>query len=163
MSGYFGNEPTCTRCDYPRRLHHLLGVDHDYQASNAKAPDAGQGIEGSESHPASKQGTNSAVTLPNVPTPAEAIADVSPDSGTTTTALEHVIGADTDSGQARVTLDRFDAVSQDGTIASDRWTVSFRSIGNNLPEIPAADIPVLIDRLTEMHRAWLYLDPANIS
>jgi len=51
MTGYFGDEPTCQRCDYPRRLHHLLGVEHDYTAHQIEnnAPDAGQGIEGSES------------------------------------------------------------------------------------------------------------------
>ncbi|AOD21312.1 hypothetical protein IM25_06480 [Rhodococcus sp. p52] len=50
MAGYFGTEPTCARCDYPRRLHHLLGVEHDYtEPPNENAPDAGQGIEGSES------------------------------------------------------------------------------------------------------------------
>lgn len=32
MSYYFGDEPTCTRCDYPERLHQLLRVDHDYAA-----------------------------------------------------------------------------------------------------------------------------------
>lgn len=52
MAGYFGDEPTCARCDYPRRLHHLLGVDHDYtEQPNKKAPDAGQGTEGNESDP----------------------------------------------------------------------------------------------------------------
>lgn len=50
MAGYFGNEPTCARCDYPRRLHHLLGVEHDYtERPSENAPDAGQGIEGNES------------------------------------------------------------------------------------------------------------------
>ncbi len=50
MAGYFGAEPTCARCDYPRRLHHLLGVNHDYtEPPNENAPDAGQGIEGNES------------------------------------------------------------------------------------------------------------------
>ncbi|WMM73005.1 hypothetical protein RCF27_01225 [Rhodococcus pyridinivorans] len=50
MAGYFGDEPTCQRCDYPRRLHHLLGVEHDYtERPEENAPDAGQGIEGNES------------------------------------------------------------------------------------------------------------------
>ncbi|WP_064256160.1 hypothetical protein [Rhodococcus sp. HS-D2] len=41
MAGYFGDEPTCRRCDYPRRLHHLLGVDHDYdERSQENAPGA---------------------------------------------------------------------------------------------------------------------------
>lgn len=40
-AGYFGDEPTCVRCDYPRRLHHLLGVDHDYtEQPNENAPGA---------------------------------------------------------------------------------------------------------------------------
>jgi len=30
MAGYFGDEPTCARCDYPRRLHHMLRVEHEY-------------------------------------------------------------------------------------------------------------------------------------
>lgn len=48
-AGYFGDEPTCVRCDYPRRLHHLLGVDHDYtERPNENAPDARQGNEGNE-------------------------------------------------------------------------------------------------------------------
>ena len=52
MTGYFGDEPTCQRCDYPRRLHHLLGVEHDYtEPPNENAPDAGQGTEGNESNP----------------------------------------------------------------------------------------------------------------
>lgn len=51
MTGYFGDEPTCQRCDYPRRLHHLLGVEHDYtEPPKENAPDAGQGIEGNESN-----------------------------------------------------------------------------------------------------------------
>jgi len=48
--GYFGTETTCQQCNYPRQLHHLLGVDHDYtERPNENAPDAGQGIEGNES------------------------------------------------------------------------------------------------------------------
>jgi hypothetical protein len=30
MASYFGDEPTCTRCDYPARLHHLLNMAHEY-------------------------------------------------------------------------------------------------------------------------------------
>ena len=45
MVGYFGDEPTCRRCDYPRRLHHLLRVDHDYE--DAPGP-AATGAEGGE-------------------------------------------------------------------------------------------------------------------
>ncbi len=47
---YFGREPACVRCGYPRRLHHLLGVEHDYtERPKENAPDAGQGTEGNES------------------------------------------------------------------------------------------------------------------
>ncbi len=50
MAGYFGTEPTCQRCDYPQRLHHLLRVDHEYTErpnKNAPAPVAA-GNEGNE-------------------------------------------------------------------------------------------------------------------
>lgn len=49
MRGYFGAEPTCERCDYPRRLHHLLGVEHEYTPSpNENTPADGQVDEGNE-------------------------------------------------------------------------------------------------------------------
>lgn len=44
MPGYFGDEPTCRRCDYPKRVHHLLNVEHEYRPSeNGDAPDRGAG------------------------------------------------------------------------------------------------------------------------
>jgi len=50
MTGYFGSEPTCRRCDYPRRLHHLLRVEHDYEPGKEDAPGAGgAATEGKES------------------------------------------------------------------------------------------------------------------
>ena len=49
MAGYFGDEPTCDRCDYPRRLHHLLGVEHEYTPRlNENALADGQVDEGNE-------------------------------------------------------------------------------------------------------------------
>ena len=55
MASYFGDEPTCARCDYPRRLHHLLGVDHDYTEQDAPGPGA-TGAEGNESNPYQEEG-----------------------------------------------------------------------------------------------------------
>lgn len=51
MTGYFGDEPTCYRCDYPRRLHHLLRVEHEYtERPKENAPGAaGTATEGNES------------------------------------------------------------------------------------------------------------------
>lgn len=47
--GYFGAESTCERCDYPRRLHHLRGVLHDYTPGpNENALAEGQVDEGNE-------------------------------------------------------------------------------------------------------------------
>ncbi|MDT2004560.1 hypothetical protein FXW78_07085 [Rhodococcus opacus] len=58
MSLYFGDEPTCLRCDYPRRLHHLLGVDHEYEPpANENTPGSGQGSEGNENRTNSHEGT----------------------------------------------------------------------------------------------------------
>ncbi|MFC9833193.1 hypothetical protein ACFVKB_05105 [Rhodococcus sp. NPDC127530] len=74
MSLYFGDEPTCLRCDYPRRLHHLLGVEHDYEPrpNDESAPDAGQGIEGEANHTNREVGADSVATLSDIPTAAEA-------------------------------------------------------------------------------------------
>lgn len=57
MPGYFGDEPTCQRCDYPRRLHHLLGVEHDYtEPPNENAPGAaGTATEGIDPTPTRKK------------------------------------------------------------------------------------------------------------
>ena len=51
MAGYFRNEPTCARCDYPRRLHHLLRAEHDYtERPKENAPGAAATApEGNES------------------------------------------------------------------------------------------------------------------
>ncbi|MHA4853022.1 hypothetical protein L1080_026280 [Rhodococcus sp. MSC1_016] len=101
--------------------------------------------------------------LPTIPTTTEVIAALTPGTCKTTVALESVVGTDREAGQALVRLDRFDEVLEDGTVAMDRWLVSFHPAGLDFAEIPASDIPVLIDKLTELHRAWLYLDPANLA
>lgn len=44
MPGYFGDEPTCRRCDYPRRLHHLLGVSHEFDEPTPAAEDMRRSI-----------------------------------------------------------------------------------------------------------------------
>ena len=106
---------------------------------------------------------DSAVTVPTIPTTAEVIASLTPGTCRTTVAIEAVVGTDREAGQALVRLDRFDEVLEDGTVAVDRWLVSFHPAGLDFAEIPASDIPVLIDKLTEIHRAWLYLDPANLA
>lgn len=51
MTSYFGDEPTCHRCDFPRRLHHLLRVEHECtERPNENAPGAaGTATEGNES------------------------------------------------------------------------------------------------------------------
>ncbi|WP_182261751.1 hypothetical protein [Rhodococcus sp. UFZ-B548] len=103
------------------------------------------------------------MTVPTIPTAAEVIAALTPGTCRTTVALEAVVGTDREAGQALVRLDRFDEVLEDGTVAMDRWLVSFHPAGLDFAEIPASDIPVLIDKLTEIHRAWLYLDPANLA
>ncbi|WAL46790.1 hypothetical protein [Rhodococcus pyridinivorans] len=59
--GYFGDELTCRHCDYPRRLHHLLRVDHEYTErpnENAPAPVAA-GNEGTENQSNTYEGAES--------------------------------------------------------------------------------------------------------
>lgn len=62
MVGYFGDEPTCRRCDYPRRLHHLIRVDHDYE--DAPGP-AATGTEGEETTNQQEGDSMSNDTAPN--------------------------------------------------------------------------------------------------
>lgn len=72
MAGYFGTEPTCARCDYPKRLHYRLRVEHEYtERPNENAPDAGQGIEGNEIRTDNQEGTDSVTqtTTPTEPQP----------------------------------------------------------------------------------------------
>ena len=126
------------------------------------ALDADQGIEGSKTAISTTE-KESPVTVPTIPTTAEVIAALTPGTCRTTVAIEAVVGTDREAGQALVRLDRFDEVLEDGTVAVDRWLVSFHPAGLDFAEIPASDIPVLIDKLTEIHRAWLYLDPANLA
>lgn len=58
MSGYFGDEATCRRCDYPRRLHDLLGVGHEYTPREENGPGAGfpPATEASENNPNPHEG-----------------------------------------------------------------------------------------------------------
>lgn len=78
MAGYFGDEPTCARCDYPRRLHHLLRVDHDYtERPNENAPGAGAtATEGNESDPQQTGDSPMKLTFPD---PARVLAELPED------------------------------------------------------------------------------------
>lgn len=75
MPGYFGSEPTCKRCDYPRRLHHLLNVEHDYEPqNNENAPGAaGTDSEGTN-RPNPQEGTDPLNILPDAAELVEAAA-----------------------------------------------------------------------------------------
>ncbi|WML64766.1 hypothetical protein [Rhodococcus sp. AH-ZY2] len=47
---YFGDEPTCTRCDYPERLHHLLRVDHNFVGPDKDARNQTPGVDNVARH-----------------------------------------------------------------------------------------------------------------
>jgi len=124
------------------------------------APDAvAPAIEGNEIRPTQKD-TDSVITVPSIPSSADVLAEVEPGWGEITVVMESVIGTDMEAGKVLARLERYDEILGDGTPLTDRWTVNFLQVGPNHAEVAAADIPVLIDKLTEMHRAWLHLDPA---
>lgn len=130
-------------------------------APNAKsALDADQGIEGNETAFSTTE-KESSVTVPTFPTSAEVLALLKPDSSEITNLVIRPLGSGLQ--QCVVVLDRLDQRDEDGTPIPAVFSLNFRGIDANYPEIHPSGIPALIDTLTEMHRAWLYLDPENFS
>lgn len=102
----------------------------------------------------------SPIMLPIIRTSAEALVDVELGAGVATAAITKTIGQFLPLTSVEVELSRFDSLAEDGTIRPVEWTVEF-SRGDGSSSIHASEVPALIDALTEMHRAWLYLDESN--
>lgn len=127
---------------------------------NAKsALDADQGIEGNETAISTTE-KESSVTVPTFPTSAEVLALLKPDSSEITNLVIRPLGSGAQ--QCVVVLDRHDQRDEDGSPIPAEFGLNFRGVDANYPEIHPSSIPALIDTLTEMHRAWLYLDPENL-
>ena len=118
-------------------------------------------FEGNENRTNTDERTDSAVTVPTFPTSAEVLALLKPDSSEMTNLVIRPLGSGLQ--QCVVVLDRHDQRDEDGTPIPAVFSLNFRGIDANYPEIHPSGIPALIDTLTEMHRAWLYLDPENFS
>ncbi|WP_373938507.1 hypothetical protein [Rhodococcus qingshengii] len=101
------------------------------------------------------------MTVPTFPTSAEVLALLKPDSSEMTNLVIRPLGSGAQ--QCVVVLDRHDQRDEDGTPIPAVFSLNFRGIDANYPEIHPSGIPSPIDTLTEMHRAWLYLDPENFS
>lgn len=127
---------------------------------NKNAPDADQGIEGNEIRTTSYERTESPMMLPIIRTSAEALVDLELGDGVATAAIVKTIGQVLPLTSVEVELSRFDSLAKDGTVRPVEWTVEF-SRGDGSSSIHASEVPALIDALTEMHRAWLYLDESN--
>ncbi|MCF8786889.1 hypothetical protein [Rhodococcus ruber] len=133
MSGYFGDEPTCARCDYPRRLHHLLRVGHDYEPGPSD-DDPGLAL----------------VDEPTIEPAATAAAALSPGD------CDVVELADVAAGPGmRMVLERMIyRDDQTGELHGPDWTVQFVSTDNERPRTAAADIPERVAQLHELHALW---------
>lgn len=99
--------------------------------------------------------------LPTILTTAEALVDVEPDAGFSTTAITRSIGQVLPLTSVLVELNRFDSRDSDGSVRPAEWIVEFDRSAGGSAAIHASEIPALIGTLTQMHRAWLYLDEAN--
>ncbi|MET8314836.1 hypothetical protein ABZU78_12015 [Rhodococcus erythropolis] len=103
------------------------------------------------------------MTVPTISTSAEVFATLDVGAGANTNAISRVVGATPSGGQTLVTLARYDCRDDDGSADAPRWYIEFSAANSNPAELHPSEIPALIDTLTEMHRAWLYLDPENFS
>lgn len=99
--------------------------------------------------------------LPIIRTSAEALVDLELGAGVATTAITKTIGQVLPLTSVEVELSRFDSMADDGTVRPVEWTVEFHRGTSGSGAIHASEVPALIDALTEMHRAWLYLDESN--
>ncbi|MDZ7917595.1 MAG: hypothetical protein U5O16_38215 [Rhodococcus sp. (in: high G+C Gram-positive bacteria)] len=99
------------------------------------------------------------ITLPALATPAETTTHLAPGDGKATTPIKRLIGSTPARGQVLLELTRFDGLDDNGDLEPSRWYLQFSEATNDEPELHPSEIPALIDALTEMHRAWLHLDP----
>ena len=116
-----------------------------------------------EIHTNTTEGMNRNMTVPSIRTSAEALVDIEPGAGVATAAITKIIGQVLPLTTVEVELSRFDSLAEDGTVRPVEWTVEFHRGPGGSGAIHASEVPALIDALTEMHRAWLYLDPANFA
>lgn len=95
------------------------------------------------------------ITLPALSTPAEATAHLTPGDGRASTPISRLIGSTPARGQVLLELTRFDGLDDSGNLEPSRWYLEFSEATNDDPELHPSEIPAL----TEMHHAWLHLDP----
>lgn len=149
-SGYFGDEPTCGRCDYPRRLHRLLRVDHDYEEAPTVDPVVGAtGGEGPNPTPSLEK--ESVMTVPQ-PTDQAEIPEA--DATMVTPIATRYVGT-AYHFQIEVSLERIERHGHASGPDGPNYSLIFDAARpGDMTEVLPADIPALIDALTELYRMW---------